>query len=52
MNNKIEKDNDLLDYLNSNCSYVDVKEQEEISGMNIDFSNTEGKEISLEDIAR
>lgn len=39
---------DLLTYLNNNCSFVSKKEQKEIDSLNIDYSNTEGEELSLD----
>lgn len=40
---------DLLEFLNNNCKYVSKAEQKDIDLMNIDFSDTKGKEITLND---
>jgi hypothetical protein len=46
---KQAEDFDLLNYLNRQ-EYVDKEEQEEIEKLNIDFSNTSGDELTLDDI--
>ena len=38
---------DLLNFMNSNVSYVDDAEQKEIDALNIDYSDTNGKELSI-----
>lgn len=40
---------DLLEFLNNNCKYVSKAEQKDIDLMNINFSDTKGKEITLND---
>lgn len=40
----------LLEYINSNCSYVNNEEQEEIEALNIDFGNINGKELTLDEL--
>lgn len=45
-----DQDNlELLEFLNNNCEYVSDSEQKYLDSLNIDFSETEGKEISLDD---
>ena len=39
----------LLEYIKTNCSYVDEIEQKEIEDLNIDFDDVEGKEITLDE---
>lgn len=44
-----EKENiNLLETINSQVSYVDAKEQEEIEKLNLDFSSLDGKEITID----
>lgn len=38
---------DLLNFMNSNVSYIDDAEQKEIDALNIDYSDTNGKELSI-----
>ena len=38
----------LLEYINANCAYIDIDEQEEIEALNIDFDNVSGKELTLD----
>lgn len=45
-----KEDLSLLDYINSNCSFVDEKEQEEIEAMNIDFNDLSGRELTLDEL--
>lgn len=40
----------LLEYINSNCTYVDNGEQEEIESLNLDFDEFTGKELSLDEL--
>ena len=40
----------LLDYLSERCSYVDDCEQKEIEAMNINFEDTDGKELTLDEL--
>ena len=40
----------LLEYINSNCIYVDNGEQEEIESLNLDFDEFTGKELSLDEL--
>lgn len=41
---------DLLGYINSNCTFVDKQEQKEIEGLNIEFDDLNGKELSLDEL--
>ena len=45
-----KEDLSLLDYINSNCSFVDEKEQQEIEAMNIDFNDLSGRELTLDEL--
>ncbi|MGE9896778.1 plasmid mobilization protein [Anaerovoracaceae bacterium SGI.195] len=40
----------LLEYINANCAYIDIDEQEEIEALNIDFDNVSGKELTLDEL--
>ena len=40
----------LLEYINTNCTYLDKNEQEEIEALNIDFDNLSGKELNLDEL--
>lgn len=40
----------LLEYLNTNCAYMDKCEQKEIEALNIDFDNLSGKELTLDEL--
>lgn len=40
----------LLEYINTNCSYMDSNEQKEIEELNIDFDNLSGKELTLDEL--
>ena len=45
-----DQDNmELLEFLNNNCEYVSDNEQNYLDSLDIDFTETEGKEISLDD---
>lgn len=41
---------DLLEYINSNCTFVDKQEQKEIEELNIEFDDLNGKELSLDEL--
>ena len=40
---------ELLEFLNNNCEYVSKSEQKYLDSMNIDYSDINGKEITLDD---
>ena len=40
----------LLEYINTNCEYMDKHEQEEIEALNIDFDDLSGKELTLDEL--
>lgn len=40
----------LLEYINTNCTYLDKNEQEETEALNIDFDNLSGKELNLDEL--
>lgn len=40
----------LLEYISSNCAYMDRQEQAEIEALNIDFSNLSGKELTVDEL--
>ncbi len=40
----------LLKFLNINSDYVSDEEQKEIEALNLDFSNTEGRELNLNEL--
>ena len=40
----------LLEYINTNCTYLDKNEQEEIEALNIDFDDLSGKELNLDEL--
>ena len=40
----------LLEYLNANCSFMDSQEQKEIEAMSINFDDTNGKELTLDEL--
>ena len=40
----------LLEYLNSNVSFMDSQEQEEVEALNIDFDDLNGKELTLDEL--
>ena len=40
----------LLEYINTNCDYMDKHEQEEMEALNIDFDNLSGKELTLDEL--
>ncbi len=40
----------LLEYINTNCAYMDKHEQEEMEALNIDFDNLSGKELTLDEL--
>ena len=45
-----DQDNmELLEFLNNNCEYVSDNEQNYLDSLDVDFTETEGKEISLDD---
>lgn len=44
-----EENMDLYDFLDNNCKYVSKTEQKHIESLNIDYSDTNGKEITLND---
>lgn len=40
-----EQNQELLDFLNNNCSFVSKEEQEEFDKLDIDFEDTSGKKV-------
>ena len=40
----------LLEYINTNCTYMDSSEQKEIEALNINFDNLSGKELTLDEL--
>ena len=40
----------LLEYINTNCEYMDKHEQEEIETLNINFDDLSGKELTLDEL--
>lgn len=40
----------LLEYINANCTYMDIHEQEEVEALNIDFDDLSGKELTLDEL--
>lgn len=44
------EDLSLLEYLNTNCAYVDDNEQKEIKNLKLNFDDMSGKELSLKDL--
>ncbi len=40
----------LLEYISSNCAYMDSTEQKEIEELNIDFDDLSGKELTLDEL--
>ena len=44
------EDLSLLEYINSNCSYMDKQEQKEIEALDINFDDLSGKELTLDEL--
>ena len=44
------EDLSLLEYINSNCSYMDKQEQKEIEALGINFDDLSGKELTLDEL--
>ena len=40
----------LLSFMQENCKYVTEEEQKELEEMNVDFSDSSGKELSLDEL--
>lgn len=40
----------LLEYINTNCTYLVKQEQEEIEALNINFEDLDGKELTLDEL--
>ena len=47
---KSTNENNLLDYLNENSTFVSPQEQKEFDALNIDFNNLEGEDLSSEEV--
>lgn len=45
-----EEEISLLEFINSNVSYLSKEEQADIESKNIDFSDISGEELKLEDV--
>lgn len=45
-----EEEAGLLNYIVSNCDYVDPAEQEELEALSINFDELDGKEITLNEL--